>query len=225
MRPTTIRDARKLNLVPSVTTVMDILEKQALVRWFKEQTALAAWEVNRYEPKEKWVETVLRKSNEVSEKAADIGTEIHDSLECASLGERYPAKYATIVGRVNDEVEKAFGNHQWVAEKSFCHPLGFGGKVDLHSAEGIIIDYKTKETLFSANGKLKKLWFPNHVRQLAAYDKGLGLNASIAANVFVDYAGNVHIHEWTPAEMKEGWEIFEATLNLWKLLKKYDPAT
>jgi hypothetical protein len=223
MRPTTLRDAKKLGLYPSVTTVQGIVDKPALVRWFKEQTALAAWEIQKFEPKEAWVAEVIAKSTEVSDTAADIGSEIHDALEKSHLGEEYPDDYKDIVERVEAEVKRVFGARKWIAEKSFASPLGYGGKVDLH-APGIVLDYKTKDTLFDKNGKLKKLAWPNHCQQLAAYGHGLGLTPGfVAANVFVSYTGDVHIHTWSQKEIDHEWKVFLATLNLWQLANKYIP--
>ena len=42
VRPTTIRDARQLGLVPSVTTIMDIQAKPALIQWVQNQILEAA---------------------------------------------------------------------------------------------------------------------------------------------------------------------------------------
>ena len=41
-RPTTLRDARKLNLVPSVTTIIKVASQPGLDRWKQEQVLLAA---------------------------------------------------------------------------------------------------------------------------------------------------------------------------------------
>ena len=41
-RPTTLRDARKMSLVPSVTTILKIAAKPGLEAWKQEQMLLAA---------------------------------------------------------------------------------------------------------------------------------------------------------------------------------------
>jgi hypothetical protein len=42
MRPTTLRDARKLGLLPSVTNVLGVINKPELVEWKMTQAVLAA---------------------------------------------------------------------------------------------------------------------------------------------------------------------------------------
>ena len=41
-RATTLRDARTMNLVPSVTTVLNVAAKPALLAWLQQQVLLAA---------------------------------------------------------------------------------------------------------------------------------------------------------------------------------------
>jgi len=41
-RPTTLRDARKLNLLPSVTNILGIIAKPELTAWLQEQAVMAA---------------------------------------------------------------------------------------------------------------------------------------------------------------------------------------
>ena len=41
-RPTTLRDARKLGLLPSVTNILSILSKPELTSWLQEQAVMAA---------------------------------------------------------------------------------------------------------------------------------------------------------------------------------------
>jgi len=41
-RATTLRDARKLSLVPSVTTILNIVAKPALLAWMQQQVLYSA---------------------------------------------------------------------------------------------------------------------------------------------------------------------------------------
>ena len=79
------------------------------------------------------------------------------------------------------------GVADWIAEASFAHESGYGGKVDLHSpSTGIVVDYKGKDGDFSeldTYGKPKKLAWDQHW-QLGAYQVGLRLPNADCANVF-----------------------------------------
>ena len=82
MRPTTLADARKLDLVPSVTTVLDIVYEYGLENWKKNQIVEAAWEFQSDNiPKDVWLSKVLNKADEISRTAANKGSAIHDAIE------------------------------------------------------------------------------------------------------------------------------------------------
>ncbi len=108
-------------------------------------------------------------------------------------------------------------------EKSFAHPLGFGGKVDLHSLpQKFLVDFKSKPCIEPR----KRYAYDSHVCQLAAYREGLGLPADTrCVNVFVGLEdAKVQIYEWTPGDVARGWEMFKLMHRLWCLTKGYEPA-
>jgi len=111
----------------------------------------------------------------------------------------------------------------WIAEASFAHESGYGGKVDLHSpSTGIVVDYKSTD---AGRGSAKRFHYDQHW-QLAAYQYGLKLQANKCGNIFVSRTdpGVVFSHVWGVAEISEGLSVFQAALDLWKRLKKYDPS-
>lgn len=131
-RPTTLRDAKKLQLVPSVTTVMQVAAKPGLEIWKTNQILDAVMESGYCftESEQEFKRRIISKGKEVGEKAAEKGTKIHDALELwvkTGKVKRGYKKYITAV----DECLSCLPDVKWRAEDSFCHPLGFGGKVDL----------------------------------------------------------------------------------------------
>jgi hypothetical protein len=113
------------------------------------------------------------------------------------------------------------GVTDWVAEASFAHESGYGGKVDLHSpSTGIVCDYKGKDGDFSDG---KRLAYDQHY-QLAAYNRGLLLPPNQCANIFFSrtHPGAVASHVWKQTDVDAGWSVFAATLELWKALKGFD---
>ncbi len=224
LRATSLADARKMGLVPSVTTVLSVLAKPALTTWMVQQGILAALTLTRNpgESDNDFLARVMFDSKQQGKAAAEEGTRIHDACECALKGEHYPAQYAKHVAAAACELERLFPTvHDWVAEASFGHESGYGGKVDLHSpSTGIVVDYKTKDGDFSDG---KKLDYDQHY-QLAAYQRGLNLPANVCANIFVSrtHPGKVASHVWTVDSVNHGWEVFDAALTTWKRLKKFD---
>lgn len=215
-RSTTLRDARKMSLVPSVTTIMSCAAKPGLEAWKLNQMLLAALTLPRAsdEPESAYVQRIIADSKEQAKQAAERGTNVHTALESWYEGVMH-SEYVEHQMGTAEEVKNVFGDLNWATEKSFAHKLGFGGKVDLHSKDGngVVIDFKTKE--FSDPSKVDA--FDEHCMQLAAYREGLGIPEARCANVFVSVTipGMVVVKEWTQAELKRGWEMFNALRMFW----------
>ena len=215
LRPTTLRDARRLNLVPSVTTIMKLMAKPALTQWMQQQVLLSALTLpkQRNESEHDYITRILEDSKAQGRAAADKGTGIHDAIQAFYDG-RVCEQYQDHVLAATNAIAVYFGEHGWVAERSFAHEFGFGGKVDLH-APGYVLDIKTQDF---ADAKHIKI-YDEHVIQLAAYRIGLGMPAAKCANVFASrtHPNLVAVHEWEEAEIQRGTEMFFALLKLWQL--------
>lgn len=226
LRATDLRDARKLALVPSVTTVLSVVAKPQLEKWKRDQVLMAALTLPRRstESESDFLRRIDTDSQAQARSAAEEGTRIHDAIE-QYFKEGYPATghYIAHVRATRAELARLFPEvTDWVAEASFASGEGYGGKVDLHSpSTGIVVDFKGKDGDFSDG---KKLDYDQH-HQLAAYQRGLNLPASVCANIFVSrsHPGKVASHLWTVEKVCEGWQVFESALSLWKALKRYDP--
>lgn len=213
-RSTTLADAKKMDLLPSVTTIMNGAAKPGLEAWKLNQMLLAALTLPRGEgeSEESYVKRIVSDSKEQARNAADRGSDIHAALESWYEGVMIADRVEYQIG-VSDAVRDWCGDHNWSVEKSFGYVKsgkGFGGKVDLHTrdGDGIVIDFKTKE--FTDPDKVEG--YDEHVMQLAAYRNGLELPKARCANVFVSSIepGLVLIKEWNENELVRGWEMFDA---------------
>lgn len=226
LRGTDLRDARKLSLVPSVTTVLSVLAKPALETWKVKQGILAALTLPREpgEADDAYLARVLTDSREQAKAAAEEGTRIHDACECAVKGQPFPDAYLLHVRGALAKLNDLFPDvDDWVAEASFAHESGYGGKVDLHSpSTGIVCDYKTTD---ERSGSTKRFHWDQHY-QLAAYQNGLCLPRNACANIFVSRTepGTAFAHKWSAEEVEDGWQVFAAALEVWKRLKRFDPS-
>lgn len=220
-RHTTLRDARKLGLCPSVTTIIKCAAAPGLEVWRQQQMMLSALTLPRAdgETEADWLARVVVDSKETGRKAADRGTEIHGAIECYFQGER-PREYEPHARAANEAIGDHFGEMSWKAEKSFAHPMGFGGKVDLHS-EHAVCDFKTKE--FGQDDDLKT--WPEHRMQLAAYRVGLGIPSARCAIVYVSASepGLARVMEIPEKELALGWRCFVALLEFWKARNEFEP--
>lgn len=222
-RNTTLRDARERDLIPSVTTILNVAAKPALTAWLQEQAILAALTLPRDqdETESAWLKRVVQDSKQQGKDAADLGTDIHESIQGYYEGKK-ESKYPFHVISCTNVIQTHYGDKKWVAEKAFGHELGFGGKCDLHCAEdgGIVIDIKTKDFEDAS----KTLWYDEHLLQLAAYRVGLGIPNARCANVFVSrtHPDISVIKEWTEDDLKRGWEMFVCLLKYWQIKNQHE---
>ena len=219
-RATTLRDARKLGLLPSVTTINGMLSKAGLDTWKQQQVLLAALTLPRMEgePEQEWLSRVMQDSKATGREAAERGTAIHAIIE-SYFDQVYMPEKPPYLDAIDSTLKSAFGEQLWLPEKSFGHPLGFGGKCDLMAkpvngeGNGFIVDFKTKET------DLDKVdVYFEHEMQLAAYREGLGVPAARCAIVFVNGTTNqVKLIEIEQDRLQKGWECFEHLLRVYQI--------
>lgn len=222
-RPSTIADARKNGWLPSVTTIIKILDKPALTNWLIEQAVLAVVTSPRLpgEADDAFIERVLhteRQQDEEGKAARDLGTEIHDAVEAAYRGEIITGDMATYVNAVQQELTR-FGTIQ--AIESVVVGPSYAGKLDLlfYGEFATVVDMKTTK-------KLPKSSWPEHRLQLAAYAAELQNNSRPikTANCYISTTepGKVVVHENPP--WKEDYENgFIPMLKLWQWLNNYRP--
>ena len=209
-RDTDLRDARKLGLVPSVTTILKVAAAPALDIWKQQQLLKAVAEVPRLdeEPEKEWFSRIIKTSKEAGDKHMDRGTSMHNEIE--DYFNKRQREYPDFAKETYFAVVKEFGSQNWVTEKSFAFD-GFGGKVDLH-CEDIVIDFKTKEVVDE-----KTDVYDEQLMQLAAYRIGLELPDALCANVFVDLQGNVKIIKHEESDIQKAWLMFSHLLAFYRV--------
>jgi hypothetical protein len=219
IRPTTLRDAKKLGLVPSVTTIIRCAAAPGLENWKQDQAILAALTCPRIEGESEadMLSRIKKDAAEQAKKAAERGTQIHawvqgwfedkeEGIEAGTEEHRFCMS-------VNATIFEAVGYQEWVTEKSFATPR-YGGKCDLHN-EKYTLDFKTTDKDIST----VKTW-DEHAMQLAAYCIGMydrePWELSQCGIVYI----NVNTAEsrliWIPEdELEKGWMMFAALLDYW----------
>lgn len=174
MRKTTLADARKLGLVPSVTNILAVLNKPALNSWLQEQVILAVLTTPRLlgEADDAFVQRVLhgeKIQDQESQKAKDRGTEIHAAIEALFQGREISPEIDPWVRPAFNEVSKM---GELICTEKVLANSEFGGMIDLVQSfyhrcppigSWIITDWKTTKKL-----PTKGAW-PEHVLQCAAY--------------------------------------------------------
>jgi hypothetical protein len=229
MRPTTKKDARKLNLSPSVSLIGNTLAAHSLEKWKRDQLLLSAVDVPRdpLEGDQAWMNRVVDLYTERTTKARDLGSLVHGCIEKHLCSEPYDQTYHEHVLGALRAVDSWCGLDGLAIEKSFAHPLGYGGRVDVHKRErnssGWVLDFKTKE--FEQETPLRT--WDNHAIQLAAYREGLGMSSARCAIIYVSTSvpGLAHLVELSQDDLERGWDIFELLVQLWQIVNYYEPQT
>ena len=170
MKNPTLADARKLNLLPSVTNILQVLDKPALNDWKVEQGVLAVLTTPRLpgEADDAFVHRVLhveQVQNQEAKSARDKGTEIHKAMEMLFDGE---ACDPAMLPWVEAPTRAILGRANRVTSEKILVGLGYAGKTDLiqESPEcWWLWDMKSTKSLPDPK---KGAWI-EHQLQLAAY--------------------------------------------------------
>ena len=220
---TTLREARKLDLVPSVTSILGIADKPALTHWKILQAIDATFTVRRseYEDDASHLKAVLRESKRVGREAAERGTEIHGMVESGFKGRSSTPAYTA----VKEILDALHPNAVWRAEDSFSSRLGYGGKIDLCSLSGVFVDFKTKDNL--ADKEVSKLVYDEHGMQLSAYAEGMRFHNPERISIFIDRDDPTIVkhHVWDRDSHQRHLAMFKALLTYWQLAKNYTTKT
>lgn len=228
-RQTTVKDARILNLIPSVTNVLGMKAKPALMTWMQDNAILSALSTPRNldERESDWHSRIADESERIGKEAAAWGTLIHEQIEqfCtdgAFMGQGeildYVAGYE-VWHRAN--VEKVIS-----AEQSVVGPIGYAGRLDLHAVmkdgRRAVIDAKSQKL----KGKPKVSFYLEWSMQLAAYadclrEPGEPLPVIISVIIPSDVPGPVQVKIWDNGEA--ALEAFHACFKLWCFDKSYTP--
>jgi len=210
-RNTTLRDARKLNLKPSVTSIIALAAKPMLQSWIIDQHILSCLTLERQEGEadEFFLARIKQDANEQSKQAALRGKQIHAWIEDGLKGKELPEEGQGFYLAALKELETKIGKREWQCEQSFATET-YGGKIDLES-ETEIIDIKTTEKDLLTE---VKTWHDQHM-QLGAYDRGRNKKCGI---LYVNKHNANSVLVWlTDEERKKGYGCFLALVNYWKV--------
>jgi hypothetical protein len=228
-RPTTLRDARKLDLLPSVTNILGVIAKPELTAWLQEQAVVAALTLPRIagETEDAFAKRVVEDSLTTRDGAADFGTAFHHGAEhIAKTLEVDPADLLSAwLNRYRDWFQENVVTCRWTEQRVVSNQFGYAGTADLlieHKVHGLcLVDLKTMKI----NPKYKMKPYSTWAYQLAAYRKALGVEARCINLIVNSVVPETPIeHVWGESEMDAGLRAFMAARELWVIEKDYEPA-
>jgi hypothetical protein len=230
MRATTIADARKLGLYPSVTTVLSVLAKPQLVDWQLGQVAGKAYSnpPQDGESQEDYARRIIFASQEQVGEAADLGTKIHAAIEAHFKGEPVAEEMQVYVRPTVAALEKEGIKLMEHELRLVNTELGYAGTTDAvmedTSGNQGILDFKSRKT---KPGQKCEPW-DTEPMQISAYCMakfGLIQSDTIGANVYISTTepGRIEIVKYRFPQLMQASRAFKASLHLWQYLKDYAP--
>lgn len=222
MRPFTLSDARKMNPrpLPSVTTILKTLHREALVQWRVEQACLSVLTAPRKEAEEldAFVERVLheeRQQDQEAKTAADLGTRIHKALEDELSGRVAEHEMLPWIEPVW-EFLNGLGCKSCESEKIIVGD-GYAGRVDL------IQDLPDKRMVwdFKTTRKVPKTAYWEHQMQCAAY--GWADCAHKTGNIYISTSNPGEFVVCEHTNLERSFRAFEHILKYWQMANDYYP--
>ena len=228
-RNTTLRDARKLGLLPSVTTIQkDVLVNHGIDRWFKDILIQAGYTVPesfRNADYENYKARIMEDASEFGRTAREFGSGVHRVLdefnttrktECAK---KYQAWLDVYV-----EWFEANIDHVYFSEETLTNvEVGYAGTTDLHAVHkthgDVVIDFKTQQVK-----KDKVNFYKEWIYQLAAYREcidGKPQCLSVAINSLEPEPPVEKL--WSDSDTEMGWNVFKRSCEIWQLQRGYHP--
>lgn len=241
-RDTTISDARKQGLYPSVTTVIQLLNKPMVNIWRVEQgikatmvTPITAAEMYDPELYEAYIKRMLLASEEYVTHAAEMGTRIHRGISMLLRGDKPDLRvigmtearlsvevvdYLAVNNFVMDESERTFVNHR----------QGVAGTIDWRgwwNGKRTILDFKTREW----EEDKKAGFYDEEAIQLAGYAVGSEETDADRVSLIINrrLGGGIQLKNWSEPTKKDltpnlTWEgRWKSLLDFYKHKNSYWP--
>lgn len=234
-----LREVRKEHLLPSVTTVLNVVNKYGLNKWKENQIYEACFE-NPLDPLDwpgpddekvaqvfrKWKDEIQTALKIEMNKSAEEGARIHRLFDAWLNATPFTDDNYWILYRAFHDFIQQHKIEPLLIEHSFAnYDLGYGGKIDLvceMDGKHTIIDWKTKDT----KGKSSIRLYEEVPMQLAACANGIWKPNSQLCTVIVsrDEPGRIDPPKiWDNGE--KHYKAFSNAHQLWCAIKNYNPWT
>jgi hypothetical protein len=249
MRSATLKDAKKLDGVPSPNTIMQVEAKPGLVRWSDNLLIDACQKILERTPAERaadphtdWRKLIADLHKEMKEAAANEGTAIHKAIEDALVGSlpTRSSPYDEIVDAALEWLEETDIEVTGVEQYFVNHDLGLGGMIDvvglvdgeyiphpynIQCSRETIVDWKSTTTEGKSDSQVTRYW-KEKAALMSAYAMGyFGALDVDCWNIYLsrDEPGRIIPHNFTKEKIEFGWKKFQHCYELWVMDKGFDP--
>lgn len=240
-RSVTLRDARKVNAMPSVTNILSVLSKPGLDAWKQEQAIMAALTLPKRDDEslDAFARRVVTDMSEQVRSAADLGSAVHAAIEVYLQTGEPPENpdilrlFQPVKLWIDEHVER-IGLVETVAVHS---DFGYAGRIDLvaklkSTGTWAVIDFKTQKMKPDKKGVFQAAFYETWPLQLMAYFRALN-HAGECSRRLEDIASvvinsveptPVQVKIWPRDEHEPFWQAFQCARELWCFTKGYRPA-
>ena len=240
-RSVTLRDARKVNALPSVTNILSVLSKPGLDAWKQEQAIMAALTLPKRDDEslDAFARRVVTDMSEQVRSAADLGSAVHAAIEVYLQTGESPENpdilrlFEPVKLWIDEHIER-IGLVETVAVHS---EFGYAGRIDLvaklkSTGTWAVIDFKTQKMKPDKKGVFQAAFYENWPLQLMAYFRALN-HAGECSRRLEDIASvvinsveptPVQVKVWPREEHEPLWQAFHCARELWCFTKGYRPA-
>lgn len=242
-RPTEVKDAIELGLLPSVTEITKGLSAPGLVRYQLNQVVSACYHCPPIADEDlpTYSRHIMEKADMERESAATLGTDIHGSLE-EYFSEPLLWKPGNLITMPNGaQVEacefvipavrlmESMGIKVLEAETILVNlAIGYAGKTDIvgmFNNRPCIVDFKTTKT---KPGKPVEP-IETHCMQVAAYwaaKWGNEMRDAVGFNIYISSTevGRVEAKTWGCEELYQDFGIFKKLIDIWTWRTGYNAA-
>ncbi len=246
-KKTTLRHARKDNLLPSVTNILSIIPKHTVEDWRVEQAVIATMQcmseqgAGALTAPEMMAKVAAQLEGNTSV-GRTFGTEMHAIIEHINTHRALPPALSPLSLKHGEHAQNylnwLIGSELEVVavEKPFActnWSVGYGGCIDLiaKKREGrrtkhYVIDFKTQNVKGS-----KPRIYPEWAYQLAAYRSAAqigdsaGINTSCISVVIDSNTGTITQFDWADEDIEKGFDVFRKASELWAATRQYWPKT
>jgi len=236
-----LAQARINKHVPSVTTIMAIINKEGINSYRVRSMLEAALTLPRQrgETDDDFISRLYADADQARSKAAEVGSLFHSVLESyfktGEFNTRWlPPQYYPTAMMLKETVDNL--NLTGNPEVSFAsHRYGYGGTVDLIAIDDtsvpVIVDYKTQDVKEALKSGLPKfVFYPEWASQLAAYRAAISdapdlhrftqarcISLAISTNPNIP---GCKVKVWKETaknqmSLRRGWEVFIAATALY----------
>ena len=235
MVKTTLAHARKKKLMPSVTTVLKMMDKPSVTEWLIDLYLKGIFGLKRewetfsdFDEFKKFAQDSIRVERE---SAAKAGTDIHAMIgSCFEQNLKHSNPDIVAICKKVKQYFDAMGCDRYDFEISFASKMGYAGCVDMRCFSGedimYIVDFKT--TNEKQYPKIIKKPYDDYRMQGAAYSAGMfPLWKKPQFVNWIINRDNLDQHEpytWKQADLEDGLEMFLHVLSYWELKNKYSAA-